>query len=77
VTRRPYGLHAARIIGGEPAAFRINRTNNGVVAWWQLSPPGFPDRWIEVNAEINGPPIEQDTMLEEIEEMLQTVEFSG
>jgi len=77
VTRRPYGLHAARIIGGEPAAFRINRTNNGVVAWWQLSPPGFPDRWIEVNAEINGPPIEQDTMLEKIEEMLRTVEFSG
>ncbi|MGI8659239.1 MAG: J domain-containing protein [Candidatus Limnocylindria bacterium] len=77
VVRRPYGLHAARIIGGEPAAFRINRTNSGVVAWWQLSPPGFPDRWIEVNAEINGAPQEQDAMLEQVEEMLRTVEFTG
>ncbi|MEO5986990.1 MAG: J domain-containing protein [Candidatus Limnocylindria bacterium] len=77
IVRRPYGLHAARVIGGEPAAFRINRTNSGVVAWWQLSPPGFPDRWIEVNAEINGPPLEQDAMLEQVEEMLRTVEFAG
>ncbi len=77
VTRRPYGLDAGRIIGGQPAAFRSTRTNNGIVAWWQLSPPGFPDRWIEVNAEINGAPLEQNRMLGEIEEMLRTVEFSG
>ena len=55
VTARPYGLDADRIIGGNPAAFEIrNAARESAVAWWQLSPPDFPDRWIEVRADIAG-----------------------
>ncbi|MDQ3344816.1 MAG: J domain-containing protein [Chloroflexota bacterium] len=75
VTRRPYGLDVARMIGDEPAAFRLEPGEDGAVAWWQLSPPGFPDQWIEVQADISGERLEQDKMLQEIESFLSTVEF--
>ena len=75
VRRRPYGLHADRIIGGEPAAFRWEPGGDGALAWWQLSPPGFPDRWFEVHATIGGGVREQHTMLARIEGMLATVRF--
>ena len=75
VTRRPYGLDAQRMIAGAPAAFRLRRSGDDATAWWQLSPPGFPDRWIEVQAEIGGKHIEQNEMLAQIEGVLQTVEF--
>ena len=74
---RPYGLDAQRIIGDAPAAFRLERHDTDAVAWWQLSPPGFPDRWIEVRAEIGGRELEQTGMLGQIEAMLKTVEFAG
>jgi hypothetical protein len=76
VIRRPYGLDVARIIGDAPAAFRFTGGTDAAVAWWQLSPPGFPDRWIEVHAELSGGRLEQETLLNEIDAFLQTVEFT-
>ena len=76
VTRRPYGLDADAIIGGQPAAMeRHTLGNDATEVWWQLSPPGFPDRWIEVHAVVAGLRMEQDEVLSEIEEMLETLEF--
>lgn len=75
VRRRPYGLDAQRMIAGAPAAFRLRRSGDDATAWWQLSPPGFPDRWVEVQAEIVGKQLEQNEMLTQIESVLQTVEF--
>jgi hypothetical protein len=74
--QRAFGLNAQRIIGDEPAAFRLERVVDRAVAWWQLSPPGFPDRWVEVTAYIGGQRREQDDMLDRIEGMLATVEFT-
>ena len=55
VTTRPYGLDADEIDRRQPAAFERRDARPGdAVAWWQLSPPGFPDRWIEVHADIAG-----------------------
>jgi hypothetical protein len=76
IRRRPYGLDAQRIIGDEPAAFRLRRLTDSATAWWQLSPPGFPDRWIEVEATIGGQVLEQNAAMARIEGMLATVEFS-
>ena len=76
IQRRTYGLDAQRIIGGEPAAFRLRRLTDSAEAWWQLSPPGFPGRWIEVRADIGGQVLEQDLMMAQIEELLATVQFA-
>ena len=76
IQRRTYGLDAQRIIGGEPAAFRLRRLTDSAEAWWQLSPPGFPGRWIEVTADIGGQVLEQDEMMQQIEGLLATVEFA-
>ncbi len=76
IQRRTYGLDAQRIIGDEPAAFRLRRLTDSAIAWWQLSPPGFPDRWIEVEATIGGQVLEQDAVMRQIEAMLATVEFT-
>ena len=76
IQRRAYGLDAQRFIGGEAAAFRLWRLTDYAVAWWQLSPPGFPDRWIEVQAEIGGQVREQDAVMAQIEGVLATVEFA-
>ena len=74
---RPFGLDADRIIGGKPAAFEIREaTRDSAVAWWQLSPPGFPDRWIEVHAQISGQQIERNDMIGAIDSMLSTLEFT-
>jgi hypothetical protein len=78
VTTLPYGLDADAMIGGRPAAFELTRVEPGLaLAWWQLSPPGFPDRWIEVRALIREsvPPQGSSEMLGEIEAMLTTVRF--
>jgi hypothetical protein len=75
LVQRTYGLDADRIIGDEPAAFEWQSTADGAIAWWQLSPPGFPDRWIEVRAEISGQQIERTAMLNEIDTVLASVEF--
>jgi len=73
--RRTYGLDAQRIIGDEPAAFRLQRLADSAIAWWQLSPPGFPDRWIEVRADIGGQELERTDMIAAIDWMLASLEF--
>ena len=78
VVTRPFGLDADDIIGGEPAAFEIRQSEDDTtIAWWQLSPPGFPDRWIEIRADIGGQRLEQTTMLDEIQAVLDTIEFES
>ena len=64
------------LIGGAPAAFGQTTVGGEMLsAWWQLSPPGFPDRWIEVHAEVRGGEFERGRRLAQIEEMLESVEF--
>lgn len=75
VTARP-GRDADRIIGGQPAVFDLRRHRDGADAWWQLSPPGFPERWIEVHASLGGGRIEQDRAVRTIDDMLQTLQFA-
>ena len=76
VTSRPYGLDADAIIGGKPAAFHLETLDEGTsLAWWQLSPPGFPDRWIEVHALIRAVDPEETGVLGEIEAMLGSLQF--
>ena len=63
-------------VGGAPSAFRIERSaRRETVAWWQLSPPGFPDQWIEVRADITGLQREREDMLDDIASMLESLEF--
>ena len=63
-------------IGGAPAAFRVEREGRReTVAWWQLSPPGFPDRWIEVRADIAGLQRERQDLFDQIVEVLDSLEF--
>ena len=76
VISRPFGLDADAIIGGKPAAFELREVaDDSVVAWWQLSPPGFPDRWIEVRAEISGQEIEREGMLGALGGLMASLEF--
>jgi hypothetical protein len=76
VVQRPFGLDADAIIGGKPAAFELRIVDGDTaVAWWQLSPPGFPDQWIEVRADIGGTSLEREEMLAQIEAVLETVKF--
>jgi hypothetical protein len=64
-------------VGGAPAAFRVERSGRReTVAWWQLSPPGFPDRWIEVRADIAGLQRERQDLFDEVVEMLESLEFA-
>jgi hypothetical protein len=76
LTTLPFGLDSGAMIGGEPAAFDRTRLEDGLtLLWWQLSPPGFPERWIEVRAlvhEIVGPGY---GVADEIVAMLGTVQF--
>lgn len=76
VTERPAGLDADAIIGGQPAAFASQRSGQWLIAWWQLSPPGFPDRWIEVRAEIARSRVEEDERLSEIWRMVESIQFT-
>ena len=76
VTTRPYGLDADDMIGGQPAAIERHTLGpESTEMWWQLSPPGFPDRWIEVHAVIAGLGPEQDEVLGKIQHMLDSLEF--
>jgi DnaJ domain len=66
-----------REIGGAPSAFRVEREGlRETVAWWQLSPPGFPDRWIEVRADIAGLQRERQDFFDEIVSVLDSLEFT-
>ena len=76
VITRPFGLDADDIIGGFPAAYEIRRAGNDVTtAWWQLSPPGFPNRWIEILADVRGQELEEARVMAEIGAVLETIEF--
>jgi len=76
VTRRPFGLDADGIIGGRPAAFEVIQTDDVYVVWWQLSPPGFPDRWIEVRADFRASnAIDRERIFPAIQALLESVEF--
>jgi hypothetical protein len=75
VVQLPAGLDTDATIGGEPAAFRWQSTDDGAVAWWQLSPPGFPDRWIEVHASLGGRELEQRDGLEMVNDLLRSLQF--
>lgn len=75
VVQLPAGLDTDATIGGQPAAFRWQSTDDGAVAWWQLSPPGYPDRWIEVHASLGGRELEQRDGLEKANELLRTLQF--
>ena len=76
VVRMPFGLDADAIIGGQPAAATTERpTADTLVLWWQLSPPGFPDRWIELRAEIGGADRDVEDVVEQLQALLETVEF--
>ena len=76
VTRRPFGLDADGIIGGQPAAFEVIQTDDVFVVWWQLSPPGFPDRWIEVRADFRASnAIDRERIFPTIQALLESVEF--
>ena len=77
VTSRPFGLDADAIIGGEPAAFEIrDESRDHLTYWWQLSPPGFPDRWIEVTAEVSGLELDREAVLEDLSGLMQSIQFS-
>ncbi|MEA2651277.1 MAG: molecular chaperone DnaJ [Chloroflexota bacterium] len=77
VTSRPFGLDADAIIGGEPAAFEIREERrDSITYWWQLSPPGFPDRWIEVSAEVNGLELDREAVLEDLSAVMNSIEFT-
>jgi hypothetical protein len=68
--------NADLLIGGEPAVHAQTTVGGEMLsAWWQLSPPGFPDRWIEVRAEIRGGELERRRRMAELEEVLRSVEF--
>ncbi len=76
VVALPFGLDADAIIGGEPAATEIRQGPDGTtILWWQLSPPGFPDRWIEIRADITGQEIEQTEMLMQIDAIMASISF--
>lgn len=76
VTARPAGLSADAIIAGRPAAIeRRDVDEETTIVWYQLSPPDFPDRWIEVTAVVRGAPLDQTDVLDEITRLLDTVEF--
>ena len=77
IRSRPFGRDAERIIGGEPAAFELRRLAEGAIAWWQLSPPGFPDRWIEVEAFLGGGRFDQDRSVRDVDGILEfTLRFT-
>ena len=75
VRSRPAGLDADRIIGGQPAVYDERGTEDGIIAWWQLSPPGFPDRWIEVHAVIGGVGAAREDITAAVDAMVESIEF--
>jgi hypothetical protein len=78
VVSRPFGLDADAIIGGKPAAFEQQIVDERTtLLWWQLSSPGFPDRWIEVRAVVRGLSLDRDDAEASIRAVLETVELRG
>jgi hypothetical protein len=78
VTALPGGLSADAIIGGRPAVIdRRAVDGETVVVWYQLSPPDFPARWIEITAVVRGLELDRSDVLDEITRLLDSVEFPG
>ena len=78
VTARPAGLSADAIIAGRPAAVERREVDDDtIVMWYQVSPPDFPARWIEVTAVVRGLALDQTDVLDEIDRLLDTIEFRG
>ncbi len=76
VVNRPAGLDADAIIGGRPAAFYQREIDEDTtVLWWQLSPPDFPNGWIEVTAVLRGIVLEETGVRSDIEQVLDGLEF--
>jgi len=76
VVTRPFGLDADAVIGGKPAAIDTQDLGDDtILVWYQLSPPGFPERWIEVNVLVHGPSLDQADILGEVALVLDTVDF--
>jgi hypothetical protein len=76
LVRRPFGLDADDMIGGQPAAIEVRSSAAGRnLVWWQLSPPGFPDRWIEVHAVIADANLEESAVFGDVQDMIETIEF--
>jgi len=66
------------IIGGEPAAVEVTQVADVFVAWWQLSPPGFPDRWIEVRADFRASrDVDGSRIFRALQDLLDSVEFGS
>jgi hypothetical protein len=75
VVNRPGGLDADAVIGGRPAALEQRPLDNDTtVFWWQLSPPGFPARWIEVTAILGGD-LDETGGLQGLDALLNSIEF--
>lgn len=64
-----------RIGGGPSAQAQTTVGDEFLSAWWQLSPPDFPDRWIEVRAEIRGGSLERGRRMAQIDALLDSLEF--
>ena len=76
VVTRPFGLDADAIIGGQPAAFDLEEVDDDLsIAWWQLSPPRFPDRWIEVHALIRSPEVLESEVMGDLQRLLDSIDF--
>ena len=71
----PAGLDADRIIGGQPAAYDERWAENATISWWQLSPPGFPNRWIEVQAVIGRGGVDSEEIITAVNDMVESIEF--
>jgi hypothetical protein len=67
-----------RLIGGRPSVHgQTTVSDEFLSAWWQLSPPGFPDRWMEVRAEIRGGTFERARRMAQMEQLLDSLSFGG
>lgn len=76
VVTRPFGRDADAVIGGRPAAIETQDLGDDTfLVWYQLSPPGFPERWIEVNVLVAGRSLDQADILGEVALLLDTVAF--
>ena len=69
-------LDAGPQVAGAPAAFRSERFRPIASFLWQLSPPGFPDRWFEVTAHAGGGDEAQNAAQDVLNELLDTVRFT-
>lgn len=69
---------ARGMVGGRPAAFEAETVDEDTrLLWWQLSPPDFPDRWIEVRAVTRGLSLDQEDVRAEVEQLVESIDLGG